>query len=80
MSSSATDAISVDSIDTEPSSQTTTTIDTLPDELLLAILAALSLKDRAKVQTVSKRWNNLVMDLGFHLAQQKGFWRTFERR
>jgi len=51
----------------EASSQTSSTIDTLPDELLLAILGALSLKDRAKVRTVSKKWNNLVMDLGIHL-------------
>ena len=49
------------------SSQTSGFIDTLPNELLLAILGKLPLKERAKVRTVSKRWNNLVMDLGFHL-------------
>lgn len=49
------------------SSQTPGTVDTLPEELLLAIFGELSLKERAKVRTVSKRWNNLVMDLGIHL-------------
>jgi hypothetical protein len=48
-------------------SQTSTTIDTLPNELLLATLGLLSVMERAKVRTVSKRWNNIVMDLGIHL-------------
>lgn len=66
MSPSAADPISDGDIDTEPSS-TSGTINTLPDELLLAILGVLSHPDRAKALTVSKKWNNLIMDLGTHL-------------
>lgn len=67
MSSPAMDSISVSDIDVAPSTQTQATIKTLPDELLLAVLGELSIKDRAKVRTVSKKWNDLVMDLGIHL-------------
>jgi len=67
MSSSAMDSISISDIDVASSTQTQTTINTLPDELLLAVLGVLSINDRAKVRTVSKKWNDLVMDLGIHL-------------
>ena len=66
MSSSAMDSISISDIDVASSTQTQTTINTLPDELLLAVLGVLSINDRAKVRTVSKKWNDLVMDLGIH--------------
>lgn len=42
-------------------------MDTLPDELLLAILGELSILDRTRIRRVSRKWNNLVMDLGIHL-------------
>ena len=57
----------VSDIDSASSFQTPTTINTLPDELLLAVFRVLSITDRAKVRTVSKKWNRLVMDLGIHL-------------
>lgn len=59
MSSSAMESISSGDIDaassTQTQTQTQTTINTLPDELLLAVLSVLSIKDRAKVRTVSKK-------------------------
>ena len=67
MSSSFIESISVSEIDAASSSQTPTTFNTLPNELLLAVLGVLSIKDRAKARTVSKKWNDLVMDLGVHL-------------
>ena len=49
-----------------PSPQAPATIGSLPDELLLAMLGGLSVTDRARVRRVSKKWNDLVMDLGIH--------------
>lgn len=67
MSFSAVDSISVSNIDAASSTRTQTTTSTLPDELLLAVLGVLSMKDRAKVRTVFKKWNDLAKDLGTHL-------------
>ena len=66
MSSPVIDSISVRDIDAASSIQTPTTINTLPDELLLAVLGVLSIKDRVKTRTVSKKRNDLIMDLGVH--------------
>lgn len=55
MSPSVIDSISVSDIDAASSTQTPTTINTLPDELVLAVLSVLSIKDRAKTRTVSKK-------------------------
>lgn len=67
MSFSAVDSISVSNIDAASSTRTQTTTSTSPDELLLAVLGVLSMKDRAKVRTVFKKWNDLAKDHGTHL-------------
>lgn len=61
------DSLSILFNDATHSFQASSTIDTLPDELLLTVFSVLSLRDRAKIRTVSKRWNDVVMDLGIHL-------------
>jgi hypothetical protein len=67
MSSRATEIISASETIAVPSSQTPSAVDRLPDELLLAILGELSIRDRTKILRVSKKWNDLVMDLGIYL-------------
>jgi hypothetical protein len=54
-------------IDTLSAPSSPSPISTLPDELMLAILVMLPVQDRANLRTVSRRWQDLISDLGYHL-------------
>ena len=39
----------------------------LPDELLIQVLREVPVECRVSLRTVSRKWHNIILDLGYHI-------------
>lgn len=54
-------------LNTASSNMSVTTINDLPDELLIHVLRQVPVENRVSIRAVSRKWYSIILDIGYHV-------------